>query len=407
MTKNWINFRFLHICPVEKCEISPNLAKIHISPHLLCGKTEIPLHVEKFHVLKPEISPHGRFLLHLHVGDRGDKYQVWCHIMWQIPLQLNRERFSFHFHLTHFALVGETKRHNLLQNQNNGFPPPAAKVTLNLRQRPIIVSDPGEVGELPLLLLLHQGLLNQVSPHLILFQSKYDKRISSTKRFLTCKPFTFGWSSGFGSDSSTSLSSLLKCGSNSLSLMASKSLLVGLITAPLLITAAPVESLFTPFASSIFSLGGSSLSSPLSLSLFNFGAIVLKQWPIGSPENVKSKVNKSLRKVFWRDLVYLWKWPSAAARPSSHASHFHNVSRCLPGGGTVSCNKVDELMNFCPVVESPKNHLFLTMESSLNTSVWIRWPINLTTGSPAQMAFCLLAELQDLLKEWITWKIQR
>ena len=77
MTKNWINFRFLHICPVEKCEISPNLAKIHISPHLLCGKTEIPLHVEKFHVLKSEISPHGRFLLHLHVGDRGDKYQVW------------------------------------------------------------------------------------------------------------------------------------------------------------------------------------------------------------------------------------------------------------------------------------------------------------------------------------------
>ena len=76
MTKNWINFRFLHICPVEKCEISPNLAKIHISPHLLCGKTEIPLHVEKFHVLKSEISPHGRFLLHLHVGDRGDKYEV-------------------------------------------------------------------------------------------------------------------------------------------------------------------------------------------------------------------------------------------------------------------------------------------------------------------------------------------
>ena len=85
MTKNWINFRFLHICPVEKCEISPNLAKIHISPHLLCGKTEIPLHVEKFHVLKSEISPHGRFLLHLHVGDRGDKYQVWCQFFVTFP----------------------------------------------------------------------------------------------------------------------------------------------------------------------------------------------------------------------------------------------------------------------------------------------------------------------------------
>ena len=62
---------------MEECEISPNLAKFHISPHLLCGKTEIPLRVEKFPVLKSEISPHGRFFLHLHVGDRGDKYQVW------------------------------------------------------------------------------------------------------------------------------------------------------------------------------------------------------------------------------------------------------------------------------------------------------------------------------------------
>ena len=33
-TKNRVNFRFLHICHVEKCEIPPNLAKFHISPHL-------------------------------------------------------------------------------------------------------------------------------------------------------------------------------------------------------------------------------------------------------------------------------------------------------------------------------------------------------------------------------------
>ena len=65
-----------HFFSTQKRENPPNLAKIHISPHLLCGKTEIPLHVEKFHVLKSEISPQGRFLLHLHVGDRGDKYQV-------------------------------------------------------------------------------------------------------------------------------------------------------------------------------------------------------------------------------------------------------------------------------------------------------------------------------------------
>ena len=77
MTKNWINFRFLHICPVEKCEISPNLAKIHISPHLLCGKTEIPLHVEKFHVSKSEISPHDQyFSTQRYIGDIDDKDQV-------------------------------------------------------------------------------------------------------------------------------------------------------------------------------------------------------------------------------------------------------------------------------------------------------------------------------------------
>ena len=75
--KNRVTFRFLHVCHVEKCKIPPNLAKFHISPHLLFGKTKIPIHVEKFHVLKSEISPHGRFFLHLHVGDWGDKYQVW------------------------------------------------------------------------------------------------------------------------------------------------------------------------------------------------------------------------------------------------------------------------------------------------------------------------------------------
>ena len=77
---------------MEKCEISPNLAKFHISPHLLCGKTEIPLHVEKFHVLKSEISPHGRFFLHLHVGDRGDKYQVWAVAINSLPEQRTENR---------------------------------------------------------------------------------------------------------------------------------------------------------------------------------------------------------------------------------------------------------------------------------------------------------------------------
>ena len=92
MTKNWINFRFLHICPVEKCEISPNLAKIHISPHLLCGKTEIPLHVEKFHVLKSEISPHGRFLLHLHTVPNGYPNPTRYPVFSSIP---DPTRFNF------------------------------------------------------------------------------------------------------------------------------------------------------------------------------------------------------------------------------------------------------------------------------------------------------------------------
>ena len=37
-TKNRVTCRFLHICHVEKCEIHSNMAKFHISPHLLCGK---------------------------------------------------------------------------------------------------------------------------------------------------------------------------------------------------------------------------------------------------------------------------------------------------------------------------------------------------------------------------------
>ena len=110
MTKNWINFRFLHICPVEKCEISPNLAKIHISPHLLCGKTEIPLHVEKFHVLKSEISPHGRFLLHLHVGDRGDKYQVWMQAQFS---------FSWYYLISYTTCVHQRPKKSQLSGRQN------------------------------------------------------------------------------------------------------------------------------------------------------------------------------------------------------------------------------------------------------------------------------------------------
>ena len=35
------NFRFLHICHVEKFEITPHVEKFHISSHLSCIKTEI------------------------------------------------------------------------------------------------------------------------------------------------------------------------------------------------------------------------------------------------------------------------------------------------------------------------------------------------------------------------------
>ena len=58
------------------------------------GKTEIPLHVEKFHVLKSEISPHGRFLLHLHVGDRGDKYEVWVSVIVLMIRVMEQDKFT-------------------------------------------------------------------------------------------------------------------------------------------------------------------------------------------------------------------------------------------------------------------------------------------------------------------------
>ena len=87
-------------------EISPNLAKIHISPHLLCEKTEISLHVEKFHEFKSEISPHGRFLLHLHVGDRGDKYEVWITLN-SLHLNINWEKQTLEQQLGKTKSTGE------------------------------------------------------------------------------------------------------------------------------------------------------------------------------------------------------------------------------------------------------------------------------------------------------------
>ena len=79
-TRNRVNFRFLHICIVEKFEIPPNLAKFLISPHLFCENLKFcyiwrNLRFQHIcHVLKSEIPPHDQFFLHLYQGDIGDKY---------------------------------------------------------------------------------------------------------------------------------------------------------------------------------------------------------------------------------------------------------------------------------------------------------------------------------------------
>ena len=60
----WRNFRFLHICHVEKFEITPHVEKFQIFPHLSCTK------MWNFST--------WQFFLHKHVGGVGDKYEI-CH----------------------------------------------------------------------------------------------------------------------------------------------------------------------------------------------------------------------------------------------------------------------------------------------------------------------------------------
>ena len=71
-TRNRVNFRFLHICIVEKFEIPPNLAKFLISPHLFCENLKFcyiwrNLRFQHIcHVLKSEIPLHDQFFIHLY-----------------------------------------------------------------------------------------------------------------------------------------------------------------------------------------------------------------------------------------------------------------------------------------------------------------------------------------------------
>ena len=65
----WEHFWFLHICCVKNLKFLytwRNFRFLHIC-----------------HVLKSEISPHDQFFLHLYIGDRGDKYEVWRQIQRQ------------------------------------------------------------------------------------------------------------------------------------------------------------------------------------------------------------------------------------------------------------------------------------------------------------------------------------
>ena len=71
--KNRLNLKFLHIFHVEKFEIPPNLATFLISPHLLCAKSEIPLHVENFRIYHNWHIHMTDFFLQLYIGD---KYEV-------------------------------------------------------------------------------------------------------------------------------------------------------------------------------------------------------------------------------------------------------------------------------------------------------------------------------------------
>ena len=79
--KRWRNFRFVHICDVDKLEISPYVDKLEISPYLS--------HLE--------ISPHDKFL-YRYIGGIVDKYEVCS--TW--PLTVSR--FALFFVLV-FAIL--------------------------------------------------------------------------------------------------------------------------------------------------------------------------------------------------------------------------------------------------------------------------------------------------------------
>ena len=61
----WQNFTFFCIYCVEKAEIPLHVEKFQISPHLSC------IEIWNFST--------WLIFLHLHIGDRGDKYQVCFH----------------------------------------------------------------------------------------------------------------------------------------------------------------------------------------------------------------------------------------------------------------------------------------------------------------------------------------
>ena len=66
--KRWRNFRFVHICDVDKLEISPYVDKLEISPYV--EKLQISPYLSHL-----EISPHDKFL-YIYIGGIVDKYEV-------------------------------------------------------------------------------------------------------------------------------------------------------------------------------------------------------------------------------------------------------------------------------------------------------------------------------------------
>ena len=96
----WTNFRILHICQVDKSEISP---------HDRCGlfsHVSTSVMYTYISICNSEISPHDRFFSTYSICDIWDKYQVWAKVIASeqnlLPIQISNwphhHRHHHHHH---------------------------------------------------------------------------------------------------------------------------------------------------------------------------------------------------------------------------------------------------------------------------------------------------------------------